>query len=195
MMKISEQKELLKGMLLGVRSQSAPQGLRFAAQSLASGSTGARALEGLAASLERGLSWSQGIMDLPGIPDALVSAVRAGEETGDMKGAMESITANMCAQEKVESRFRSALAYPRMVGSIFLILLPLILFLLRNVCADFSRVMDGIFISRNPMSKLVFMVSDVPDWAFGLFFAGCMALLVVINTESVVSQRLASLLI
>jgi type II secretory pathway component PulF len=192
-MSIRVQKEILKGMLLGVRSDSPSEGLRFAAQSLCS-VQGADALDSLAIQIERGRAWSESLAHIAGVPESIMAAVRSGEATGNLRAALENINANISAQEKVEGRFSQAMAYPRTVGSIFLLLFPFIVYLCRNGCVEFLSIMDGLSGMHDVQLKFMKLMSSIPEWGFIPLLAVCLMMLVALNSQSFITRYMLGFL-
>lgn len=80
-------------------------------------------LESLAGDINAGLSFSEGLKKFPAVFSPLfVSMVRAGEESGNLTGALSEVGSNLEKSNALTKKIRGALIYPGVIVSAMIII-------------------------------------------------------------------------
>jgi type II secretory pathway component PulF len=129
---------------LAIMSQSGVE-LADAIENLAATSTSPRLKETLYAvhnSLEEGIQLSAALKAFPNVFDEVfVSAIRAGEASGEMTKVLQRLATMLRNQERMQSAIRGALAYPAVLLIIAVLVLFAVVFL---VLPQFSQVFKDV---------------------------------------------------
>lgn len=117
----------------------------------------AAAVQRLAVRMRTGAAASEAITELSkDVPSEIAGMLRAGFETGDLVGTMQTLAMHRSAERRIHRKLLTAIAYPLIIAAI---LVPLMLFLSVLVIPMFADLYKEFGLELPPLTELVLQVS------------------------------------
>jgi type IV pilus assembly protein PilC len=134
-----------------------------------------KVIEGLLVTINQGGTLSDGLSKFPDVfPPLVVSMVRAGEESGNLSGALKEIGDNLDKTYKLNRKIKGALMYPSVVLSAIVVIGALMLVFvvptLTKIFKDFGTELPG-------STRLIINISDAVS-GHPIFFLDCIIVFV-----------------
>lgn len=109
-------------------------------------------------SIQKGKGFSQALADFPKVfPAIFVSMVHAGEESGNVAQALESLATQMDKSYQLQRRIRGAMMYPSIVVSVMVLVgIAMLIFVVPTLTATFKELSITLPLS----TRIVIGVSD-----------------------------------
>jgi type IV pilus assembly protein PilC len=137
-----------------------------------------KVLRGIYEDLQRGRSFSEALINRPGVfPDLFVSMVAAGESSGSLDVIMERVADHYLKDSKLNNKIRSAMVYPIILGGLMLIVMIVMFVVVLPTFVNMFPDQESI----PPVTKILLAISDVMINQWYLLIGGLVIVIVAIR--------------